>query len=669
MSDLRLPEDHGFERDIAFAERMNREVAKIGARLATLLEQSPVLDDHGLDQGRMFLTAMFRSTVVGGSDVLAVRASELHPIDRLARALSLSPIDLDLVMLAAMADAHEGYASVLRNVNPRSEPRATAGLAAQLGCSTGRDRVVLMRTLEDGNAVRSGLIALAGECPFFEKNLMLADGLWPVLCGIDTYPASLKRVTSSAAQHGLSQWLASPEIAAARRAIAADAPRVVLLSAETETIALHRAAALVASCGHHGVCFDITAGSGAFVRLAVVHALARGAVPIFRVAVSDSPSSTPMPDLDGCTGPVVVCTRRGSVDIAGRLPVIAIEASALSATSRERMWRDTLPELAGRAIDLASRYALEPAMAADVATDVRARHSIDGTPIDVKSVADSVRVRSNSALAAGVRIVRPTACWEHLVLPQDRKALLVEALNRLVHQRTVFDGWRFLEGRPGARGVRLLLSGPPGTGKTLSAEVMAASLDVDLMVVDVSRVVSKWLGETEKHLAAVFDVAERAQAVLLFDEADALFGKRTEVSDAHDRYANLETAYLLSRLERFEGLAILSTNLKHNVDPAFLRRVEFAIEFDEPAATERHALWRSHLPPQAPLGDDVNLAELAGLYPIVGGLIRNASVAAGFLAAAANAPIGQSHLVGAIRREYDKSAKAFPGAPVGVVPV
>src|SRR5881409_2115329 len=124
--------------------------------------------------------------------------------------------------------------------------------------------------------------------------------------------------------------------------------------------------------------------------------------------------------------------------------------------------------------------------------------------------------------------------------------------------------------------------GPPGTGKTLAAEVLAHSLSVDLMVVDISRVVSKWIGETEKNLAAVFDAAESAQAVLFFDEADALFGKRTEVSDAHDRYANLETAYLLSRLERFEGLAILATNLRTNIDPAFLRRIEFSIDFEEP---------------------------------------------------------------------------------------
>src|SRR5262249_26270239 len=147
-----------------------------------------------------------------------------------------------------------------------------------------------------------------------------------------------------------------------------------------------------------------------------------------------------------------------------------------------------------------------------------------------------------------------------------------------------------------------------------------------------------------------------------------LFGKRTEVSDAHDRYANLETAYLLSRLERFSGLAVLSTNLKQNIDPAFLRRLEFVIELNEPLATEPEALWQIHLPAQAPIARDVDLKELATLYPIVGGLIRNASVAAGFLAAAANTPIGRSHLIGAIRREYEKSGKAFPGVPAGVLP-
>ena len=240
-------------------------------------------------------------------------------------------------------------------------------------------------------------------------------------------------------------------------------------------------------------------------------------------------------------------------------------------------------------------------------------------------------------------------------------------MQRLAHQATVLDDWGFRGSRIGARGVRLLFAGPPGTGKTLAAEAMAAALGVDLMVVDLSRVVSKWLGETEKNLASVFDAAEQAQAVLFFDEADALFGRRTEVSDAHDRYANLETAYLLQRLERFDGLAILATNLRQNLDPAFLRRLEFAVDFEEPDSACRHLLWQRHLPPRAPLQPDVDLRELAALYPVVGGFIRNAAVAAAFLAADDGEPIGRNHLVRAVKREYEKAGRPFPGLPPGVL--
>jgi SpoVK/Ycf46/Vps4 family AAA+-type ATPase len=238
-----------------------------------------------------------------------------------------------------------------------------------------------------------------------------------------------------------------------------------------------------------------------------------------------------------------------------------------------------------------------------------------------------------------------------LVLPRERLDQLREALARVRHQARVIDDWGFLDDRPGARGVRMLFAGPPGTGKTLSAEVLAHSLATDLLVVDLARLVSKWIGETEKNLAEVFEAAERSRAVLLFDEADALFGKRTEVSDAHDRYANLETAYLLARLERFEGLAILSTNLRQNLDSAFTRRLEFILDFDPPGRAERLALWRCHLPAEAPLAGDVDLDELAAGFPLVGGLIRNAAVAAAFLAAAEDRSITLLHLVHSIRSE------------------
>jgi SpoVK/Ycf46/Vps4 family AAA+-type ATPase len=303
----------------------------------------------------------------------------------------------------------------------------------------------------------------------------------------------------------------------------------------------------------------------------------------------------------------------------------------------------------------------------EVVADVRTRAALENRPLDASDVAAGVRARANLALTSGVRIIHPAACWDRLVLPDERRRQLSEALDRLLHQARVLDDWGFLAGRPGSRGVRMLFAGPPGTGKTLAAEVLAHTLQVDLLVVDLARITSKWIGETEKNLADVFDAAERTQAVLLFDEADALFGKRTEVSDAHDRYANLETAYLLSRLERFEGLAVLSTNLRDNIDAAFTRRLEFVVEFDEPTERDREALWRTHLPENAPLDEDVHLGELASLYPIVGGHIRNASVAAGFLASAANAPITRADLVRAVQREYEKAGRAFPGAPAGTV--
>jgi hypothetical protein len=383
------------------------------------------------------------------------------------------------------------------------------------------------------------------------------------------------------------------------------------------------------------------------------------------VATADGP--TEAPTFHGAPGPVILCAREGTVAARGPRPVFVVPVERLSARARGRLWTDVLPELSDDARTLGACFALEPHVVLDVAADVQSRAALEHRLPTFSDVAECIRARTNLSLAAGVRIVHPTARWEHLVLPVERRRQLREAIDRLLHQGRVLDDWGFLAGRPGARGVRMLFAGPPGTGKTLAAEVLAESLGVDLLVVDLARVVSKWIGETEKNLAEVFDAAERVQAVLLFDEADALFGKRTEVTDAHDRYANLETAYLLSRLERFEGLSILSTNLRENIDAAFTRRLEFVVEFDEPSVEEREALWRCHLPSGAPLAPDVRVAELASLYPIVGGVIRNASVAAGFLASAADGPITRTDLVRAVRREYEKMGRAFPGAPAGTL--
>jgi hypothetical protein len=345
------------------------------------------------------------------------------------------------------------------------------------------------------------------------------------------------------------------------------------------------------------------------------------------------------------------------------LPQIRLSVQALPAVARRQLWRALLPQLGEQVNVLAARYPIEPDDARDVVRDLALRQDLVDHPLHMDDVGACVRARTATLQRPGLSRVLPQADWDALLLPASAVSQLQAAVRRVLQQLTVLDDWGFAQGRRDRRGVRMLFYGPPGTGKTLAAEVMAKALGVDLLVVDLSSLVSKWLGETEKNLAAVFDVAERSRALLLFDEADALFGKRTDTQDAQDRYANLETAYLLQRLERYEGVAVLTTNLRSQLDNAFSRRFEFIVEFPEPDARVRAALWRLHLPEQAPLADDVDLHELADWYALSGAQIKNAALAGAFLAASAGQVIHQRHFLWAIEREFDKAGRAHPGFP------
>jgi hypothetical protein len=643
------------------SERLVGEVGVLAGRLARFLEASLSPSEGPLAGGVAFLHAM----------AVAARPGGVHeddgwpsPLNRLVHALALLPAERDLLLLSGLAEEHEGYAAVLRTLHPHGEPYPSAGLAAQFLCRDRDERQALRGLLEGGSLVAAGALRLTGDAPLYERSLRTAEALWSVLHGLDTWPESVSTLPGRAAAYGLDEWLASPDASPAIKSLERETTCTVLVTADHEEIAFQRALALTEAAGRTaaGVAFP-AGGVAGLERLIGVHALARGAIPVLRLTHVDGPTASEAPSFGRFPGAVVFCGRTGCVTIRGRRPLVAVAAEPMTAAARRAMWSLTLPELAGQAGPLARRYPLEPSTADDLAADLRHLEALEERPLQFADVAHATRARSNLALATGVRLLRPRATFDSLVLPRDRLARLHEAIERLTWQWRVFDEWGFLDGRPGTRGVRLLFSGPSGTGKTLAAEVLAGELGVDLLIVDVSRVVSKWLGETEKNLAAVFDSAERAHAVLFFDEADSLFSKRTQVSDAHDRYANLETAYLLSRLERFEGLAVLATNLRQNLDQAFLRRLEFVLEFDEPGREERRALWRCHLPPGAPLAGDVDLDELAGLYPVVGGVIRNATVAAGFRAAADGGAIQRRHFVHALRREYEKVGKAFPGPP------
>ena len=267
-------------------------------------------------------------------------------------------------------------------------------------------------------------------------------------------------------------------------------------------------------------------------------------------------------------------------------------------------------------------------------------------------VEDGVRRLAAGHIDVAARRIRPSRTWEDLVLDADREELVRTVAMRCRQRRTVYERWGFSPSP--STGVVALFAGPSGTGKTLAAEVIAGDLGVDLYAVDLANLVSKYIGETEKNLGRIFDAAEAAGVALFFDEADALLGKRSAVSDAHDRYANIEVAYLLQRLERYEGLAVMATNLANNLDPAFVRRLHVVVEFPMPGAAERERIWRRSLPAAAPVADDLDLAVLADRFEISGGTIRNAALSAAFLAADAGTPITMAIALKGVQLELRK---------------
>jgi hypothetical protein len=269
---------------------------------------------------------------------------------------------------------------------------------------------------------------------------------------------------------------------------------------------------------------------------------------------------------------------------------------------------------------------------------------------------DACRARSRSRLAGSAQVLAPRAGWHDLVLPESRLEQLRSLVATVRHRTCVLGEWGFDQRSARGLGTAALFAGPSGTGKTLAAEVVAGELGLDLVVVDLSRVVSKYIGETEKNLGRVFDAAEDGAAVLLFDEADALFGKRTEVRDSHDRYANLEVGYLLQRIEQFRGLAVLTTNVRSALDPAFLRRLRTVVTFPYPDKAAREALWRRAFPPATPLAD-VDPIRLSGM-DLSGGGVAAAALTAAYLAADEGVVTGE-HVETAARWELAKSGRTL----------
>jgi hypothetical protein len=336
---------------------------------------------------------------------------------------------------------------------------------------------------------------------------------------------------------------------------------------------------------------------------------------------------------------------------------ITVPLTIPDVSGREAIWRNALPQSPDNVVqECARRYAVPPGVivkAANAATTLAG----DGSCLEVSHVHRALRTHLERRLAGIARRVETKQTWDDLVLPVDQFDLLIEMIARVRHKDQVLEQWGFADKVGRGLGLSALFSGPPGTGKTMIAGLIARELGLDLYQVDLSKVVSKFIGETEKQLSALFEAAESGHAIILFDEADSLFAKRTDVKSSNDRYANLEVNYLLQRIEAFSGITILTTNHETAIDQAFLRRLAFHVRVPMPDERHRELIWGSMLPQQAERADDLDFEHLANEFVMSGGYIKNAMLRAAFLSVDEGSPISNEHLQRAARAEYEAMGK------------
>jgi ATPase family associated with various cellular activities (AAA) len=351
----------------------------------------------------------------------------------------------------------------------------------------------------------------------------------------------------------------------------------------------------------------------------------------------------------------------------GQRPIVNFEIALPHFDEQIHVWEQSLaqliPKFDGQVNNLVSQFNLNPTRIRAVCTEA-ARHWQLDPAADLDNILwDTCRWQARPRLDELAQQIPPTANWENLVLPDAQREILREVAAHVRQRMTVYQTWGFRAKNARGLGISALFAGSSGTGKTLAAEVLAQELRLDLYRIDLSSVVSKYIGETEKNLRRVFDAAESGGAILLFDEADALFGKRSEVKDARDRYANIEVSYLLQRMESYPGLAILTTNLKSAIDPAFLRRIRFVTQFPFPDAAQRAEIWRRIFPRNTPT-EGLDFIKL-GRLNVAGGNIRNIALNGAFLAAECGESVQMKHLLRAAQSEYSKLEKSLTEAEVG----
>jgi hypothetical protein len=611
--------------------------------------------------------AALREQVERTADEAEAAGADLR-LRRTARAFRLDRFDADVLLVALAPDLDPRferlYAYLHDDVTKR---RATTGLAIEL-CGEGIAAGAARSRLLDSGALRSGALLLIEDedRPFLGRDLRVPDRVTAHLLGDDTPDPSIAALMMPADELAVGDG--GPLAGTVR---AGRGPGYVRERIGTAGRSL--AAAAIAYAGLVPLSLDLRrlpagARPEELALLAQREARLRGAGliigPIEALAAA-GPAAVRAFAESPC--PTVLVGARGWDPEWSCEPAFVVDAPVPSFDERRAMWMRALDGDRPVSIDPASttiQFRLTPEQVGRAATVARRRAAATGSPITPADLREGARAQNAAGLDHLARRVEPRAGWQDVILPTDTLTQLRELAAMVIHRERVLDEWAMAWPTRG-RGITALFAGDSGTGKTLSAEVVAAEVGLDLYVIDLSTVVDKYVGETEKNLDRIFVEADRVNGVLVFDEADALFGKRSEVRESKDRWANVEVAYLLQRMERFDGMAILTTNLRTNLDDAFLRRLDVVIDFPLPDEELRRRLWELNLRRGVPTADDIDVGFLAGAFRISGGNIRNVVMAAAYLAATEARALGMTDLVRATRREYQKLGRMCVEAEFG----
>jgi ATPase family associated with various cellular activities (AAA) len=614
-----------------------------------------------------------RSLVRPAGEPLGVNSSAVGDAElgggfaSLAAAFGLSDFDLDLLLIALAPELDLRYERVYAYLQDDvSRRRPSVDLALSLLTGSAEEKLLArVRLTPSAPLVRHGLVDVVADGtpapPLLARPLVVDEQIVSALLGVGGLDRRCAAFTALAWPRRSFERL--PERRQVEAALDAGLPLRLALSgrggqqAVAEAVATALDVPLVVADMRRLAADSDTSRA---LRLVFRERWLRGAVLLLDAVEAFDDTRALASQLAADAGVVILssreCWRAPLLDGAGTLGLVQIELGALDDDARRVAWTAAGVELPRDDLDaLAERFVLSEAQIAEATASACS----SGRAVTRESLFAAARALSAQSLGKLAAKVTPGASWDELVVPDEVLVQLRELASWVTQRHQVLGEWGFGRRLRRGRGATALFAGAAGTGKTLAAEVVAAELGLDLYRIDLSGVVSKYIGETEKNLDRIFHAAEDANAVLFFDEADALFGKRSEVNDAHDRYANIEISYLLQKMEAYEGVAILATNLRDNLDPAFVRRLAFIVTFPFPEEEERRRIWDIVWPAETPLADDVDLDALAATQRLSGGQIKNAALAAAYLAACNGGVISQEHLEHALRREYEKSGRAF----------